>query len=165
MSAVLTNPGVERVRAALDAAGVASPIVELPGAARTAQAAAAFLGCEVAQIANSLVFRGERTGGAVLVMSSGARRVDTARLAEVVGEPIGKADAAFVRERTGFAIGGVAPVGHATPIAAYVEKSLAGHVEVWAAAGHPHTVFRLTYAELLQITGGRPIEVAAGAAT
>ena len=75
MSAVLTNPGVARVRSALDAAGVASAIVELPGAARTAQAAAAFLGCEVGQIANSLVFRGERSGEAVLVMSSGARRV------------------------------------------------------------------------------------------
>jgi prolyl-tRNA editing enzyme YbaK/EbsC (Cys-tRNA(Pro) deacylase) len=161
MSAVLTNPGVARVRSALDAAGVASPIVELPGAARTAQAAAEFLGCAVGQIANSLVFRGERTGGAVLVMSSGAKRVDTAKLAEAVGEPIGKADAAFVREHTGFAIGGVAPVGHAAPLAAYVEKSLAAHVEIWAAAGHPHTVFRLTYDELVRITGGRQVEVAA----
>jgi prolyl-tRNA editing enzyme YbaK/EbsC (Cys-tRNA(Pro) deacylase) len=161
MSEVLSNPGVVRVRAALDTAGVASAIVELPGAARTARAAAAFLGCDVAQIANSLVFRGERSGGAVLVMSSGARRVDTARLAAVVGEPIGKADAAFVRERTGFAIGGVAPVGHATPIAAYVEKSLAGHEQIWAAAGHPHTVFRLRYDELVRITGGRQVDVAA----
>jgi prolyl-tRNA editing enzyme YbaK/EbsC (Cys-tRNA(Pro) deacylase) len=161
MSAVLTNPGVARVRSALDAAGVASPIVELPGAARTAQLAAEFLGCAVGQIANSLVFRAERSGGAVLVMSSGARRVDTAKLAGAVGEPIGKADAAFVRERTGFAIGGVAPVGHATPLAAFVEKSLAAHAEIWAAAGHPHTVFRLTYDELVRITGGRQVEVAA----
>ena len=161
MSEVLSNPGVARVRAALDSAGVASAIVELPGAARTAQAAAAFLGCDVAQIANSLVFRGERSGGAVLVMSSGARRVDTARLAQIVGEPIGKADATFVRERTGFAIGGVAPVGHATAMAAYVETSLAGQAQIWAAAGHPHTVFRLSYAELLRITGGQPVEAAA----
>jgi prolyl-tRNA editing enzyme YbaK/EbsC (Cys-tRNA(Pro) deacylase) len=161
MSEVLSNPGVLRVRAALDAAGVASAIVELPGAARTAQAAAAFLDCDVGQIANSLVFRAERSGGAVLVMSSGARRVDTARLSDVVGEPIGKADAAFVRERTGFAIGGVAPVGHATRLAAYVEKSLAAHREIWAAAGHPHTVFRLSYEELLRLTGGLAVEVAA----
>jgi prolyl-tRNA editing enzyme YbaK/EbsC (Cys-tRNA(Pro) deacylase) len=164
MSQVLSNPGVVRVKAALEAAGVASAIVELPGAARTAQAAAAFLGCDVAQIANSLVFRAERTGGAVLVMSSGARRVDTARLSAIVGEPIGKANAEFVRERTGFAIGGVAPVGHATPIAAYVETSLASHADIWAAAGHPHTVFRLSYADLLRITGGRAVEVAAGVA-
>ena len=163
MSAVLTNPGVERVRAALAAAGVETQIVELPGAARTAQAAAAFLGCGVAQIANSLVFRAERSGAALLVMSSGARRVDTERLAAAVGEPVGKADAAFVRERTGFAIGGVAPVGHATPLAAYVESSLAAQREIWAAAGHPHTVFRLTYDELLRITGGRPVDAAAEA--
>jgi prolyl-tRNA editing enzyme YbaK/EbsC (Cys-tRNA(Pro) deacylase) len=161
MSEVLSNPGVLRVRAALDAAGVASAIVELPGAPRTAQAAAAFNDCDVGQIANSLVFRAERSGGAVLVMSSGARRVDTARLSDVVGEPIGKADAAFVRERTGFAIGGVAPVGHATRLAAYVEKSLAAHREIWAAAGHPHTVFRLSYEELLRLTGGLAVEVAA----
>lgn len=157
----MTNPAVERVRDALAALGVAAQIVELPGAARTAQAAAAFLGCDVAQIANSLVFRAERSGAAVLVMSSGARRVDTARLAQVVGEPIGKADAAFVRESTGFAIGGVAPVGHTRPIAAYVETSLAAHREIWAAAGHPHTVFRLTYEQLVRITGGRAVEVAA----
>lgn len=161
MSAVLASPSVERVRNALQAAGVADTIVELPGAARTAQAAAAFLGCDVGQIANSLVFRAERSGAAVLVMSSGARRVDTARLAAVIGEPAGKADAAFVRERTGFAIGGVAPVGHATPLDAYVERSLAAYREIWAAAGHPHTVFRLSYEELVRITGGRPVEVAA----
>ncbi|MFY9316111.1 MAG: YbaK/EbsC family protein [Burkholderiales bacterium] len=164
MSAVLTNPGVERVRAALAASGVAAQIVELPGAARTAQAAAAFLGCGLGQIANSLVFRAERSGEALLVMSSGARRVDTQRLAAAVGEPVAKADAAFVRGRTGFAIGGVAPVGHPQPLAAYVETSLAAYREIWAAAGHPHTVFRLTYDELLRITGGRPVDVAAEAA-
>lgn len=161
MSVVLSNPGVERVRAALGAAGVVSEILELPGAARTAQAAAAFLGCDVGQIANSLVFRAAQSGAALLVMSSGARRVDTARLAAVIGEPVGKADAAFVRERTGFAIGGVAPVGHAAPLAAYVERSLADYAEVWAAAGHPHTVFRIAYPDLLKVTGGRVVDVAA----
>jgi len=161
MSGVLNNPSVARVRTALEIAGVAPAIIELPGAARTAQAAAAFLGCDVGQIANSLVFRAERSGDAVLVMSSGAKRVDTARLATAIGEPVGKADATFVRERTGFAIGGVAPVGHATRIASYVEKSLAAYRELWAAAGHPHTVFRLTYDELLRLTGGSAIEAAA----
>ncbi len=160
-SSVLTSPSVERVRAALAGAGVATDIVELPGAARTAKAAADFLGCDVAQIANSLVFRAEASGGAVLVMSSGARRVDTARLATLAGEPIGKADAEFVRLHTGFAIGGVAPAGHAGTLRKYVERSLAAHAEIWAAAGHPHTVFRLTYAELVRITGGAEIEVAA----
>jgi len=161
MPEVLNHPSVLRVRAALETAGIAAAIIELPGAARTAQAAATFLDCDIGQIANSLVFRAERSDGAVLVMSSGARRVDTARLAAAVGEPVGKADAAFVRERTGFAIGGVAPVGHATQVAAYVETSLAAYREIWAAAGHPHTVFRLSYEELLRITGGRAVEAAA----
>lgn len=160
-SAVLSSPNVERVREALARAGLASDIVELPGAARTAQAAADFLGCDVAQIANSLVFRAAASDGAVLVMSSGAKRVDTARLAAVLGEPVGKADAEFVRRTTGFAIGGVPPVGHAGPLRAFVEKSLGAQREIWAAAGHPQTVFRLSYDELVRITGGEQVDLAA----
>ena len=156
-SAVLTSPSVERVREALARSGIESPIVELPGAARTAKAAAEYLGCDVGQIANSLVFR----SGAdpILVMSSGAKRVDVARLAALLGGPVDKADADFVRQHTGFVIGGVAPVGHGVK-RAYVEKSLAGYRELWAAAGHPHTVFRLTYPELVHITGGAEAELA-----
>lgn len=159
-SAVLTNPSVERVRAALERAGMPAEIVELPGAARTAKAAADFLGCKVAQIANSLVFRAEASDTAVLVMSSGACRVDLARLARVLGEPVGKADAEFVRRHTGFAIGGVAPVAHGVS-KVFVEKALAAQAELWAAAGHPHTVFRLSYSQLLGITGGLDAELAA----
>jgi prolyl-tRNA editing enzyme YbaK/EbsC (Cys-tRNA(Pro) deacylase) len=158
-SAVLTSSSVERVRKALQHAGMEVDIVELPGAARTAKAAADFLGCEVAQIANSLVFRAEASDSAVLVMSSGARRVDTDRLSTVIGEPVSKADADFVRRHTGFAIGGVAPVGHSLR-RIFIEKSLAAHHTLWAAAGHPHTVFRLTYPELLRITGGQQAELA-----
>jgi prolyl-tRNA editing enzyme YbaK/EbsC (Cys-tRNA(Pro) deacylase) len=159
-SAVLTSPSVQRVREALERAGVRADIVELPGAARTARAAAEFLGCDVAQIANSLVFRGEASGGAVLVMSSGARRVDTGALERLAGEPIAKADADFVRRHTGFVIGGVAPAGHGLT-RVFVEQSLAGFGELWAAAGHPHTVFRLTYDELLRVTNGIPADLAA----
>jgi prolyl-tRNA editing enzyme YbaK/EbsC (Cys-tRNA(Pro) deacylase) len=159
MSEVLSNPGVARVRAALDAAGVASAIVELPGAARTAKAAAEYLGCEVGQIANSLVFRAAASSRPLLVMSSGAKRVDLARLAALVGEPVDKADADFVRRETGFAIGGVPPVGHGLAHA-FVERSLAGYRELWAAAGHPHTVFRLTYDELVRITAGAQADLA-----
>ena len=156
-SAVLTSPSVERVRDALARSGIESSIVELPGAARTAKAAAEYLGCEVGQIANSLVFR----SGAdpILVMSSGAKRVDLARLAAMLGGPVDKADADFVRQHTGFAIGGVPPVGHGLQ-RAYVEKSLAAYGELWAAAGHPHTVFRLTYDQLVRITGGAEAELA-----
>jgi len=148
------------VRDALARAGLDAEIVELPGAARTARAAADYLGCDVGQIANSLVFRAQTSDGAVLVMSSGAKRVDVARLSALVGEPIGKADADFVRSRTGFVIGGVAPVGHIGELEKFVDRSLAAYDAIWAAAGHPHTVFRLTYAQLLAITGGAAVDVA-----
>lgn len=157
---ILRSESVQRVREALARAGVVTEIVELPGAARTAKAAAGFLGCDVAQIANSLVFRAQPSDAAILVMSSGACRVDVARLAAVLGETAGKADAQFVRERTGFAIGGVPPVGHVAPLRTFIEESLASHRELWAAGGHPHTVFRLTFAELLRITGGAPLSAA-----
>jgi len=159
-SEVLSSPAVERVRQALAAAGLRADIVELPGAARTAKAAAEFLGCDVAQIANSLVFRGAASDAAILVMSSGAKRVDLGKLEKVAGEPIAKADAKFVREATGFAIGGVAPVGHTGRLRRFVEVSLSRHAEIWAAAGHPNTVFRLGYADLLRLTGGEPVDVA-----
>ncbi len=106
-SAVLSSPSVERVRQALERAAIRADIVELPKAARTARAAAGFLGCDVAQIANSLVFRGEASGDPVLVMCSGGKRVDIERLSALLGEPAAKADADFVRRHTGFAIGGV----------------------------------------------------------
>ena len=158
-SAVLTSASVERVRDALSRAGLENTIVELPGAARTAKAAAEYLGCDVGQIANSLVFRAEGSDRALLVMSSGAKRVDTGRLAALAGEPVGKADADFVRRHTGFVIGGVAPVGHGVR-RTFVERSLGAYGELWAAAGHPHTVFRPTYEELLRITGGAEADLA-----
>lgn len=158
-SAVHSHPAVERVRAALAAAGLAVEIVALPDAARTARAAADAIGCELAQIANSLVFRGETSDAALLVMTSGANRVDVARVAALVGEPVGKADAAFVRAATGFAIGGVAPVGHAAPVRTLIDRDLFRHAEIWAAAGHPHAVFRLSPDALLRLTGGAVAEV------
>jgi prolyl-tRNA editing enzyme YbaK/EbsC (Cys-tRNA(Pro) deacylase) len=159
-SSVLASAAVVRVTGALRASGIDSPIVELPGAARTAKLAAEFLGCDVGQIANSLVFRGGAVDTPILVMSSGARRVDTGKLAAIAGEAIGKADADFVRAATGFAIGGVAPVGHTGTLRAFVERSLAAYDAVWAAAGHPNTVFRLSYRDLVRITGATEIDAA-----
>jgi prolyl-tRNA editing enzyme YbaK/EbsC (Cys-tRNA(Pro) deacylase) len=159
-STVLSSSSVERVRTALARAAVVTEIVELPGAARTAKAAAEFLGCEIGQIANSLVFRGISTDSAVLVMSSGAKRVDTSRLSMVVGEPVGKANADFVRKHTGFAIGGVPPIGHTGIAKKFVERGLSQYSEIWAAGGHPHTVFRLTYPQLLRITEGIAVDLA-----
>jgi prolyl-tRNA editing enzyme YbaK/EbsC (Cys-tRNA(Pro) deacylase) len=155
------HPAVARVRAALGAAGLAPRIVALPDAARTARAAADAIGCQVAQIANSLVFRMLDSDAPLLVMTSGANRVDPDKVAGLVGGPVGKADARFVRDATGFAIGGVAPVGHAQPVRTLVDRHLLQHAEIWAAAGHPHTVFPLTPDALVRITGGSVADVAA----
>jgi len=157
---VLSSSSVERVRAALEAAGHHAPIVELADDARTAQAAADFLGCRVSQIANSLVFRRQRSGTALLVMASGAHRVDTEKLAALAGEPVEKARAPFVREHTGFAIGGVAPVGHPSQLTTLIDQTLAQHARIWAAAGHPKTVFELSYDVLLRLTDGTPADLA-----
>ena len=140
--------------------GVDGQVRTLDDAARTAAQAAAQLGIEVAQIANSLVFAAD--GTPLLVMASGGHRVDTAKVAALVGaSSVDRADPDFVRAHTGFAIGGVAPVGHPEPLRTLVDTELARYDEVWAAAGHPHTVLPTTYAELLRITGGTAADVGA----
>ncbi len=152
---------VARVQQVLRAAGATGEVRHLAAAAPTAQAAADQLGVPVGAIANSLVF--EVDGNPVLVLTSGAHRVDTAKVAALLGVPsLAKAGPAFVREHTGQAIGGVAPVGHPEPIGTLVDITLARHEQVWAAAGHPHTVFPTTFDELLRITGGTAAEVDAG---
>jgi len=138
--------------------GVAGEVRVLPESAPTAAAAAAQLGCEVGAIANSLVF--DADGAPLLVMTSGAHRVDTALVAAHVGAAVvGRADARSVRAWTGQVIGGVAPVGHPAPIRTLVDVWLAKYDVVWAAAGHPHAVFPTSFDELLRITGGMPAEV------
>jgi prolyl-tRNA editing enzyme YbaK/EbsC (Cys-tRNA(Pro) deacylase) len=130
----------------------------LDGSARTAAAAAEQLGVTPAQIANSLVFSAD--GAPLLVLASGGHRVDTAKVAALIGaERIDRADPDFVRAHTGFAIGGVAPVAHPEPLRTLVDTALAEHDEVWAAAGHPHSVFPTTYDELLLLTGGTAADV------
>ena len=148
-----------RVREALAERGVQGAIVYLERAARTSAEAAAAVGCRVDQIAKSLVFRLATSGVPLLVIASGANRVDEGRVAALVGEPLGKADADFVRAHTGFAIGGVAPVAHPAPLATLIDEHLLKWERIWAAAGHPHTVFPLTPAELVRITGGRVVAV------
>jgi prolyl-tRNA editing enzyme YbaK/EbsC (Cys-tRNA(Pro) deacylase) len=138
--------------------GVPGQVVELPERAATAAAAAAQLGCEVGAIANSLVFSAD--GAPLLVMTSGAHRVDTARVAALIGaSAVKRADADSVRAWTGQVIGGVAPVGHPAPIRTLVDTWLDKYDVVWAAAGHPHTVFPTSYAELIRITDGTPADV------
>jgi prolyl-tRNA editing enzyme YbaK/EbsC (Cys-tRNA(Pro) deacylase) len=144
----------ERVQQALDAAGVGSRVVELGVAARTSQQAADALGIGVGQIAKSLIFRAVPSGRAVLVIAAGDRRVDEARISQLVGETIERASPAFVREHSGFAIGGVAPLAHAGPMLTFVDASLRRFEQVWAAGGTPHCVFPLTPADLVLISGG-----------
>ncbi|MFJ4174170.1 YbaK/EbsC family protein [Microbacterium sp. NPDC089696] len=140
-------------------AGVASEIRVLPDSARTAVAAAAAIGCDVAAIANSLVLVAD--GSPVLVMASGGHRVDLDLLAVALGvSTIAMAPPAVVRDATGQAIGGVAPVGHPAPLSTWIDEALAEHDVIWAAAGHPHTVMPLSFASLQQLTGGTVIRVA-----
>ena len=134
--------------------GSAYQVLEFDASTRTAADAAAAIGCTVAQIAKSLVFRAETTGRAVLVVASGVNRVDEAKVGAILGERIGRADADFVRAKTGFAIGGVPPVGHAEPSLTLIDDALFAFEEIWAAAGTPNAVFRLTPADLKRLTGG-----------
>jgi prolyl-tRNA editing enzyme YbaK/EbsC (Cys-tRNA(Pro) deacylase) len=137
------------------------PVSTFPAGTRTAADAAAAIGCDVAQIVKSLVFR-KGSGDALLVLTSGRNRVDEAKVAALVAEPITKADAAFVRDVTGFAIGGVPPAGHRIPIDTLVDRDLLSLGELWAAAGTPQTVFPIGPDELVRLTSGRVADVAAG---
>ncbi|KQW07915.1 aminoacyl-tRNA deacylase [Leifsonia sp. Root4] len=151
------HPAVDRVREALAAHGVTPEIRWFDEATPTAQAAADAIGIELGQIANSLVFTLD--GEPLLVLTSGAHRVDTAWLGEQLGGHIARASRETVKEATGQVIGGVAPLGHPAPVRTLVDTALAGYDVVWAAAGHAHTVFATSYDELLRVTGGTPTAV------
>jgi prolyl-tRNA editing enzyme YbaK/EbsC (Cys-tRNA(Pro) deacylase) len=156
------HPSTVRVADALRQHDVPGQVRELPEPAPTAATAAAQLGCEVGAIANSLVFNAD--GEPLLILTSGAHRVDTAVVAAQLGvSALRRADPEFVRSSTGQAIGGVAPVGHPQPIRTLVDHWLEKYDVVWAAAGHPHTVFPTSFTELVRITGGSPADVAAAA--
>jgi prolyl-tRNA editing enzyme YbaK/EbsC (Cys-tRNA(Pro) deacylase) len=154
-----SHSGVRKVREALEERGFAARVVQLERTARSAAEAAEALGVRVEQIVKSLVFRGRETGRPVLVLAGGANRVNEARISDFFSEPVEMADAGYVREKTGFSIGGVPPVGHAERPVTFVDEDLLLEEEVWAAAGHTHAVFGLEPAELLEITGGRVIAV------
>ncbi len=151
----------QKVQDALAAAGFTNQVVELPDSTRTSAEAAAAVGCAVEQIAKSLVFRGKQSGAALLVIASGGNRVDEKKLKALAGENISKPDADFVRERTGFVIGGVPPIGHAQPLRTFIDRDFWRYHEIWAAAGHPNAVFRLTPDELAAMTGGVVADLAA----
>jgi prolyl-tRNA editing enzyme YbaK/EbsC (Cys-tRNA(Pro) deacylase) len=153
------HPNVQAVQDALAAGGAEGQVIMLPDAATTAALAAAALEVEVGQIANSLIFNAD--GGPLLVLTSGAHRVDTAKVAALLGySSVKRATPDFVREHTGQPIGGVAPVGHPKPVTTLVDIALGDYPVIWAAGGIPHAVFPTSYDELVRITGGTPAEVA-----
>lgn len=155
------SKSLARVRAALEAAGEAVQIVEMPGSTRTAAEAAAAVGCHVDQIAKSIIFRGEDSGHVMLFLTAGGRQVDGARASALAGEALGRADAALIRAETGFAIGGVAPVGHLRPLRAFYDPRLSDFAQVWAAAGTPRHIFAIAPGRLLALTGAVPGDFAA----
>ncbi len=153
------SKSAKRAKQALERAGFPVDVLEMPESTHTADEAATAIGCEVSQIVKSLVFKGANSGTPLLVVASGSNRVREARIEDVVGEPVGLADAKFVREATGFSIGGVPPAGHASPLRTLIDVDLLEHREIWAAAGTPRAVFRLTPDDLARITGGEIVAV------
>jgi len=148
------SSSARKVQQALEAQGFSFHVTELPASTRTAREAAEAIGCRLGQIAKSLVFQGMSSGEPILVIASGSNRVNEIKLSELVGEPVEKAGADFVRQRTGFSIGGVPPVGHAEPIRTWIDEDLLAYEAIWAAAGTPHAVFELAPADLARMTAG-----------
>jgi len=151
------SSSAQRVQEALKVLGLELQVVELQQTTRTSADAARAVGCEVGQIAKSLIFKGQRTQRPILVIASGSNRVNEKRVGELISEPLGKADADFVRQKTGFVIGGVPPVGHAERLEVFIDEDLLRYSEIWAAAGTPNAVFKLTPSDLVRMTEGRVI--------
>lgn len=155
MNGMALSSSAQKVQDRLASFGLSYEVVELPQSTRTAADAARAVGCGVAQIAKSIVFERAQTHAPVLVIASGANRINEKTIEELISEPITKASADFVRERTGFAIGGVPPVGHAEPFTILIDEDLLKYPEIWAAAGTPNSVFKLAPDTLPSMTGGR----------
>jgi len=153
------SPSAAKVQEAIAALGLPNRVFELEQPVRTAQEAAAAVGCNVRQIAKSIIFMTANTKRPVLVVTSGANRVNEEKMATVVGEPLVRASADFVREQTGFAIGGIPPLGHRHKVETFIDLDLMALEEIWAAAGHPNALFRVEPEELLTMSGGRVVSV------
>ena len=154
MTKTTLSPSAQKVQNTLSQLGYDLSIIEFAESTRTAQEAAVRAGCELGQIVKSLIFKGQTTGKPILVLTSGANRVDEKRISEYTGEPIGRADADFVRLVTGFAIGGVPPVGHAQKMETYLDEDFLQYKTVWAAAGTSNAIFELTPDALQKMSGG-----------
>lgn len=153
------SSSAQKVQAALKELGYDYQIQEMPHSTRTAAEAATALGCKVDQIVKSLIFRARESGRAVLVAASGSNRVNEKALAALVGEPLERATPEFVRQQTGYAIGGVPPLGYANPVLSFIDQDLLQYDRVYAAGGTPHTIFGLSPADLVKMTGGEVINI------
>jgi prolyl-tRNA editing enzyme YbaK/EbsC (Cys-tRNA(Pro) deacylase) len=148
------NPSAIKVQQALNAIRLQLEVIELPASTRTSQEAALAMGCQVGQIAKSIIFQTLKTHRPVLVIGSGTNRVGEKVIDQLVGEQIEKTDEDFVRNHTGFVIGGVPPLGHSEPMETFIDQDLLQYSEIWAAAGTPHAVFRLAPGDLQRMSGG-----------
>jgi prolyl-tRNA editing enzyme YbaK/EbsC (Cys-tRNA(Pro) deacylase) len=155
----ILSPSSQKVQDILDSLGYHCSVQESPVTTRTASDAAALVGCNVGQIVKSLIFRGITSSKPILVLTSGANRVNEQQISTYAAESIQRADPEFVRTVTGFAIGGVPPIGHLQPMETYIDEDLFQHSEIWAAAGTPNSLFKLTPQELEKMTAGRMVNV------
>ena len=155
----LLSLSVQKVQDTLKTLGFSNEVVELQATTRTSAEAAQAVGCRVEQIAKSIVFKGKQTDKPILVIASGPNRVNERRIEKLISESLGKADANFVRQKTGFVIGGVPPIGHLEKIEIFIDEDLLNYEEIWAAAGTPNAVFKTTPSDLVKMTGGRVVSI------
>ena len=158
MSTTLSS-SAQKIQNLLHSLGYDYTVIEHADSTRTAQEAADRAGCELGQIVKSMIFMGQQTGKPILVLTSGANRVDEKRISEYAGESIGRAQADFVRSVTGFAIGGVPPIGHVQKMETYIDEDFLAYETVWAAAGTPNAIFELQNEALQKMTGGKVVRV------
>jgi len=153
------SPSSQKVQDALRVLGFSNQVMELQSTTRTSAEAAQAVGCRVEQIAKSILFQGKNSHKPILVIASGVNRVNEKKIEEFISEPLGKADADYVRNRTGFVIGGVPPIGHLEKLEIFIDEDLLQYEEIWAAAGNPNAVFKLTPSDLIKMTGGRVVSI------
>jgi prolyl-tRNA editing enzyme YbaK/EbsC (Cys-tRNA(Pro) deacylase) len=153
------SPSAQKIQNLLNSLGYSYTVIEHAESTRTAQEAADRAGCELGQIVKSLIFKGRKSGKPILVLTSGPNRVNEKRISEYAGEPIGKADADFVRAVTGFAIGGVPPIGHVEKMETYLDEDFLQYPTIWAAAGTPNAIFELKTEDLQKMTGGTVVNI------
>jgi prolyl-tRNA editing enzyme YbaK/EbsC (Cys-tRNA(Pro) deacylase) len=153
------SSSAQKIQDTLSGLGSNFKVIEFAESTRTAQEAADRAGCQLGQIVKSMIFKGQRTNNAILVLTSGTNRVDEKKISQYMGEDIARADPEFVRAKTGFAIGGVPPVGHTCPIETYIDEDILNFTTVWAAAGTPNAIFELLSSDLVKITRGKIVRV------